>query len=453
MRTEEARRKPSRIEWNSSRVFAFLAFVAAGSAAISCSSSDGDGVGEPPAPIDASVDDAGDGAPSVRDAGAVDLTPRPIACASPPCAAALVTTLGATPDDRSQGFCALLEDGTVACWGANGEGQLGRGADAERLDSAHPQRVVGLSDVVRLDHTCAIDKSGAVWCWGRGPFLRPDAGAAVTTERAPVKLDLPRATRVGLGHATACAAVEDGLLCWGSNADAQLSPLTAPSDDAGAPTSIPMSSGPPIVSIAVGRATFVLREDGTLVTWGANPPLGRVSSRLPDPYPLAIELGGVRSADLAHDDACATAGGIGYCWGARVLPPTWNNGSPLDRALPEPVVAPEPLIQIATTRTYEIENIGVQRHRWCATAASGSVYCWGSNESGQAGDGTDDFAFDAVKVEGLPEPAAQVKTTADTTCALLTNGKIYCWGGNYNGQLGNGQVKGRSLAPVEVMLP
>jgi len=85
--------------------------------------------------------------------------------------------------------------------------------------------------------------------------------------------------------------------------------------------------------------------------------------------------------------------------------------------------------------------------------ASGSVYCWGNNASGQAGDGTKEYAFEAVKVEGLPEPAAEVKTTADTTCALLTNGKVFCWGANYYGQLGNGEIKVRSLVPQEVVLP
>ena len=47
----------------------------------------------------------------------------------------------------------------------------------------------------------------------------------------------------------------------------------------------------------------------------------------------------------------------------------------------------------------------------------------------------------------------QVKTMPDSTCALLTNGKVYCWGANFYGQLGNGQIRSRSLVPHEVTLP
>ena len=92
--------------------------------------------------------------------------------------------------------------------------------------------------------------------------------------------------------------------------------------------------------------------------------------------------------------------------------------------------------------------------RWCAVGASGAIYCWGFNESGQAGDGTKlDVLSDAVKVQGLPGPAADVKTTPNATCALLTSGKVYCWGSNYYGQLGSGNLKVPSLTPQEVALP
>jgi len=427
-----------------------VAVLAVVGAAASCASNAGDGPG--PTPIDAAADapsgeDAPVDAPTLREAGTTDAGPLSVECASKPCATSLVTTLGADADDRSQGFCALLDDGTVACWGANDAGQLGRGEDASTLDSAKAARVVGLSRVVSLDHTCAVDDSGGVWCWGTGPFLRPDGGA-VTTERAPVKLDLPPATKVGVSYATACAAVSDGVVCWGSNADAQLRPIGA-AEDGGLPTLVPVPPGAPVSELAVGKATFVLREDRTLVTWGGNPPIGRLSPIFPDPNPRDVGLSGVVSVDLVYDNACATAGGTGYCWGA----PLPRTSSPVDRALPEPVVTPEPIVQIATTRTHATTNEVIQRYRWCASAVSGAVYCWGLNDSGQAGDGTLDYALDAVKVEGLPAPAARVRTTPETTCALLTTGKIYCWGSNYNGQLGNGENRGRALAPVEVVLP
>ena len=439
-----------------------LTSVALGGAGASCSSSDD--VRAPEAPPDAGEDASSapnSGEPSdsgvdvaIRDATVpppFDGGPLPVVCDSAPCATSLETTIPSSETDRAEGYSALLDDGTEACWGANGAGQLGRGNDGGTFDDALPARVEGLSNVVGLAHTCALDATGGVWCWGTGPYLRNDAGAR-TTERTPLRLPLPPATSVGVGLEVGCAVVDTGILCWGKNTNAQLAPLASVAATALLPPrAIALPSGAPARDLLVGKATIAVREDGVAVSWGANPPLARESSLYPDPYPMPIDLGGVTSMDMTSENGCLTAGGIGYCWGTG----TAGYGS-LNRPLPEPVVAPEPLVRIATTMLRTYTSLGktfVLPRRWCGVGASGTVYCWGINPNGQAGDGTKETAYDAVKVEGLPAPAADVRALTDSTCALLTNGKVYCWGSNYYGQLGDGRLKERSLVPVEVVLP
>ncbi|MDF2695652.1 MAG: hypothetical protein K0S65_4035 [Labilithrix sp.] len=403
-----------------------------------------------------STDAGADASPSPRDAAMSDAAARPVECTSQPCATALVTTLGT---GTTGGFCALLEDGTVACWGQGTNAQLGRGADAGLADSPTPERVVGLMDVLYLDHTCAIDKDGSTWCWGLGPFLQ---STTATTTRAPkpVKLPIPPARMVSVRATTTsdvavgCAVVDTGVICWGMNRYGQVGPpevgasptATYPARDVPLPTGTTALS---LKSLFVGNASFVLREDGTALSWGASPPLGRVSSLFPDPHPRPIALRGVSSIDVSNDNACAVAEGIAYCWGSPPLS-LGTAVDPLERALPAPVATPEPVVQIATTSS--VGNSSVPQ-RGCACGVSGDVYCWGNNASGQAGDGTKDWALTAVKVDGLPAPASQVKATSRSTCALLTNGKVYCWGDNTNGQLGNGQIREPSLVPQEVLLP
>lgn len=407
---------------------------------------DGDAAVEAEAPqVDAGVDtSAGDGGVVVPTS---DAGPPPIVCAGQPCAKALVNTHGAG------GFCALLDDGTVACWGENMSGQLGRGPES-LSNSATPERVPGLSNVVHLENTCAVDADGSTWCWGQGPFLRSTA-SAYTTESAPVKLEIPPARRVaahfGMLHSVGCALLEDGdVACWGMNANGQVRPPVI-GEDGMAPndvTIVPMPAGAPIARIFVGTASFVLRSDGTLSSWGANPPLGRVSSLSPDPTPKPIELTGVTYADVAEGNACAVARGSAYCWGTT-LP---VQGGPLTNALPRRVDVPEAVVSVATTKGRYGSAYG-DPQRGCATGLSGDVYCWGANGSGQAGDGTRQYALRPVKVKGLPAPASVVRTAPLATCALLTNGKVYCWGENGYGELGNGYIQDPSLAPVEVLLP
>ena len=149
-----------------------------------------------------------------------------------------------------------------------------------------------------------------------------------------------------------------------------------------------------------------------------NPWLVSTSDEAPQP-PAGVHVNSKR-LDVAHHNACAVARGTGYCWGAVVESP----GEPIsktDRAIPEAIVTPEPILRIATTRTLVDTDFGapiVQPQRWCASAVTGEVYCGGYNASGQAGDGTKDFALDAVKVAGLPGPAADVKTTPDASRVL-----------------------------------
>jgi len=159
-----------------------------------------------------------------------------------------------------------------------------------------------------------------------------------------------------------------------------------------------------------------------------------------------MALGGVSSVDAVYGNACAVAEGIAYCWGS----PLSSAGSPPSRALPEPVLTPEPVVQISTT---DGRGNTFDPQRACAVGITGAVFCWGANQAGQAGDGTKTYAVAPVKVAGLPGLAAEVKTTPRTTCALLTTGQVYCWGDDAHGQLGRGQAFVPSVVPQEVVLP
>jgi alpha-tubulin suppressor-like RCC1 family protein len=85
----------------------------------------------------------------------------------------------------------------------------------------------------------------------------------------------------------------------------------------------------------------------------------------------------------------------------------------------------------------------------CGLASDGSVWCWGTNESGQLGRGTTGLAEGTpMRVPNLTN-VAQVTAGENHTCARMTSGVVRCWGNNQYGQLGDDSNTNRS-SPVAV---
>ena len=87
-------------------------------------------------------------------------------------------------------------------------------------------------------------------------------------------------------------------------------------------------------------------------------------------------------------------------------------------------------------------------HHTCALLISGSIDCWGDNDEGQIGDGTNENSSTPVAVSGITDAAA-ITAGGDHTCALLAGGGIDSWGENRVGELGNGKTS-NSDVPVTV---
>ena len=83
----------------------------------------------------------------------------------------------------------------------------------------------------------------------------------------------------------------------------------------------------------------------------------------------------------------------------------------------------------------------------CAVKSNGTVWCWGRNANGKLGDGTTTNRTRPVQVSGISD-ATQVIALSHAACALKSDGTVACWGGNSNGELGDGTTTSRSTASV-----
>jgi alpha-tubulin suppressor-like RCC1 family protein len=131
------------------------------------------------------------------------------------------------------------------------------------------------------------------------------------------------------------------------------------------------------------------------------------------------------------------------CWGSNSTGQL-GDGTFSDRLAPNAVPGLAGVVEIVAGGTSEEPAGG----HTCARLAKGEVRCWGDNAAGQVGDGSQTTRKTPVAVT-LAAPAIQLSAGFNHTCAVLEGGTVACWGGNGNGQLGDGSTVPRS-APVAV---
>jgi hypothetical protein len=128
--------------------------------------------------------------------------------------------------------CAIKDAGDVYCWGYDTSGECGDpgGGNLYSPVAVHGPGNVGTftsaTDLGAGDtHTCARRTDGTVWCWGTDGNGRLGDGPSTGTSGVPVQAALPVPARsIAIGNRTSCALSADGLevWCWGYNVDGEL---------------------------------------------------------------------------------------------------------------------------------------------------------------------------------------------------------------------------------------
>ena len=147
----------------------------------------------------------------------------------------LTSSLGAgrTAVAISSGYahnCAILDDGSVSCWGSGSQGQLGNGGTSDETTPTSTSSLGIDRTAVAISsgrvHTCAILDDGSVSCWGSGSQGQLGNGGTSdeTTPTSTSSLGIGRtAVAISSGYAHSCAILDDGSVsCWGSGSRGQL---------------------------------------------------------------------------------------------------------------------------------------------------------------------------------------------------------------------------------------
>ncbi|HJL14370.1 MAG TPA: MopE-related protein [Sandaracinaceae bacterium LLY-WYZ-13_1] len=344
--------------------------------------------------------------------------------------------------------CALLGDGTVECWGRNDFGQLGTGSSG--ADRSSPTPVTGLTGVASIIaarwNTCALLDSGQMRCWGRNQHGQ--IGDGTTTDRpAPTRpaTRMPSVVDLDIGGTHACAALGDRTLrCWGENSRGQLGDGTTTRRLR--PTIVPGVDTIDDLALQDG-STCALRRDGAVFCWGDG-----------SSVPALRVLAGAGPLSADSQTCAAEAAGRVWCWGQNTTGQI-GNGTTVTAALPE-WISSDDLSAEPDTTVRSVAAGGTQAlfthdegHTCVATDSTGAgprVFCWGLDSWGQLGDGSrGGFESRPTPVPGLTDPV-QVSTGDDFSCARMDGGTVACWGLNSAGQLGIASSDSYRTTPSDV---
>lgn len=231
--------------------------------------------------------------------------------------------------------CAVLVTGAVKCWGYNANGRLGDGTTVNRQV---PVQVVGLEAGVAsveagYEHTCAVMESGTVKCWGKNTYGQLGHGNSGVVPSDVEGLG-GFAVSVSAGGNHSCALMETGSLkCWGYNVSSQLG-NTAAGNSSLAPVAADRLGVAGVMYVTAGYDhTCILADADGVQCWGANSK-GQLGDSTFATQAMPVDAvglaAGVRTVSANYRHACALlASGEVWCWGnnenAQLGDGTWIN--------------------------------------------------------------------------------------------------------------------------------
>ena len=308
-----------------------------------------------------------------------------------------------------------------------------------------PFQETGLTEVTQVSagglHSLALRSDGTVWAWGNNFFGQLGNGySCVCGVGTPAQVaGLTGVIQVAAGAVHSLALRSDGTVwAWGHDGTGS---------DHSTPTQVTGLTGVTKIS-AGGIFSLALRSDGTVWAWGANQ-AGQLGNGTTANSPVPVQVTGlsqVTGISAGFDASLATR-----TTGITALTSVWTWGGNASGQLGDGTftshLTPE---RVTGINTLYIAGISAGHNFAVVLGTDGSAWGWGADESGELDNApTSNPVSRPVQMTGTGSGITQLSAGFDHVLALKSNGTVRAWGGNSEGQLGNGNTTS-ATGPVQV---
>jgi alpha-tubulin suppressor-like RCC1 family protein len=330
-------------------------------------------------------------------------------------------------------------------WGYGVNGELGLGTIINRSSPTQVGTLTDWSSIASSSVVLAIKSDGTLWVWGNdatGSYGQ--SGLNSPSQRSsPVQVgSLTNWSSVSAGDNHSAAIKTDGTLwTWGYNWYGQLG-LGDSGDYTNRSSPVQVGALTTWASVFGGsNQTSAIKSDGTLWGWGENlqGALGlgdTVRRSTPSPIGALTNWASV-STGYAYMASIKTDGTL-WTWG-------YNNYGQLGQG---DVINRSSPVQVGSLTNWYKVSAACGGSTSFAIKTDGTLWVWGYNNQGQLGQNDTTNRSSPVQVGSLTNWSS-VSASSNHTVAIKTDGTLWTWGRNNNGELGQNNVVNRS-SPVQV---
>ncbi|MBF0349387.1 MAG: hypothetical protein HQM11_00055 [SAR324 cluster bacterium] len=342
--------------------------------------------------------------------------------------------------------CRIDASNAIQCWGRGDQGELGNGFTTNSMIPVSVYQITTARHITTgVGFSCAVLTDGTVSCWGNNTEGTLGNGETDNQSYPVAARGVTNAIQVSTGSLYVCAVLETGKgMCWGNLSYGSIITADDFTPGTGNPTPKEINGLSNVVQIAPGGVhACALISNGTVQCWGYGGlgQLGQGSTSSSETPVRVLEISDVKQITSGGVHSCALLkSGLVKCWGGGTYGQLGHGQTPEKQANPVDVSGITNATQITAGFYFT-----------CALLQTGTVQCWGNGKSGQLGNETNTaIQSTPVDVSTLGD-VLQISAGNSHVCAVLNDLSMKCWGLGQNGQLGNGQNSSHNK-PVAVQI-